>query len=409
MTNPSKRSALASCVFVGMLFGASFWGKVSDAAGRRTAFILSAVVLLISGVTSSFAPNFATLVVLRTFVGFGVAGAHVAFSLFVEFLPARGRGITMLSIQAFWTVGSCLEVLIGWLALEKYTFASFAGWRVLLLATSAPVALVLCCAPLLPESPRWHLVKGKEAKALETLKRVAKANNRPLPAGARLVIGPLQESGRFLDLFSPKMLAITLTQFVLWFAQCCVYYGLILLAPSLLSKKKEPGHIDYMSLFIATVSEIPGIAMAVLLFIFFSRKASLATLLAFSTASVFLLLLYQHVSKRALLAVVTGARLFSSTCFSVIWVYTQELFPTTLRSQGVGSCSSFARVAGIVTPFIATNLFEINPHYPVFIYGACSAVCLAAVLLSRNPGKGLPDTISEADKSSSEHMPLLED
>ncbi len=57
----------------------------------------------------------------------------------------------------------------------------------------------------------------------------------------------------------------------------------------------------------------------------------------------------------------TGAILFfyllgkccSGAAFLLVWVITAELFPTNLRSQAVGICSTVARLFGLVSPFVA--------------------------------------------------------
>ena len=49
--------------------------------------------------------------VLRGLMGLGLGGAPVAFALFLELVPSARRGVLMVTLQGFWTVGSMLEVL----------------------------------------------------------------------------------------------------------------------------------------------------------------------------------------------------------------------------------------------------------------------------------------------------------
>ena len=39
--------------------------------------------------------------------------------------------------------------------------------------------------------------------------------------------------------------------------------------------------------------------------------------------------------------------------FGTIWVFSSELFPTVLRNSGMGASSLFARIGGIIAPYIA--------------------------------------------------------
>jgi len=48
--------------------------------------------------------------VFRGLVGLGLGGAPVAFALYLEFVPSRHRGALLVALQAFWTVGSIVEV-----------------------------------------------------------------------------------------------------------------------------------------------------------------------------------------------------------------------------------------------------------------------------------------------------------
>lgn len=41
-------------------------------------------------------------------------GSIVAYSLFAEFLPVANRGISLTTLQGFWTIGTILEAALAW-------------------------------------------------------------------------------------------------------------------------------------------------------------------------------------------------------------------------------------------------------------------------------------------------------
>ena len=177
--SPQQEGRLTSVVFVGMLFGAPTWGVVADARGRRVAFFATTVITFVAGLVSAFSPSFGFLLFARTLVGFGLGGVPTAFALFMEFLPAGNRGKWLVAIEVFWTLGSVVEAGLAWAILPKHS------WRVLLLASTAPLALLLCVMWIVPESPHYLAAKGDAAGAAETLRRVSRANGRNgrLPRG----------------------------------------------------------------------------------------------------------------------------------------------------------------------------------------------------------------------------------
>lgn len=67
-----------------------------------------------------------------------------------------------------------------------------------------------------------------------------------------------------------------------------------------------------------------------------------------------------------------------------------KYFPTSIRSIGLGSCSSMGRFGAIITPFVATVLYRTSPHVAVSLYGGVAIFCgLLALLLPETKGRDL--------------------
>ena len=106
----------------------------------------------------------------------------------------------------------------------------------------------------------------------------------------------------------------------------------------------------------------------------------------------------------------------SEGSFAIIYVYSAELYPTTLRSVGVGACSVFARLGGMCAPHAVTAVAAAaggSPVAPVAAFGAAALAAGAAVAaaLPETAGQKLPDTVREVEEKrmrSSEEVVVVD-
>ena len=80
--------------------------------------------------------------------------------------------------------------------------------------------------------------------------------------------------------------------------------------------------------------------------------------------------------------------------FAMVYQYATEIFPTVVRNAGLGSCSFFSRLGGIIAPFIGREVAVLSPIAPILIFGVTSVVAgLLTLLLPETKNRALPDTI----------------
>lgn len=90
----------------------------------------------------------------------GAVGAHVAYTLFMEYVAPEHRGRSMSLIEGFWTLGAIHLAAMAWLILPDL------GWRVLVLVAAAPLLALIAVYPLLKESPHWLLANNRHEEAM---------------------------------------------------------------------------------------------------------------------------------------------------------------------------------------------------------------------------------------------------
>ncbi|XP_031253469.1 organic cation/carnitine transporter 7-like [Pistacia vera] len=404
--SPKQESLITTAVFVGMLVGTYSWGIMSDNYGRRKGFLVTAVVTSAAGFLSAFAPNYYFLIIFRCLVGLGLGGGPVLSSWFLEFIPAPNRGVWMVIFSAFWSVGTVLEAALAWLVMPRR------GWRWLLALSSLPSLLLLLFYRMTPESPRYLCLKGRTAEARLILEKIAKINGTPLPSGDLVsdgereletrcsIITSLDEGNTtaegmeeeedstpkaketeneyatpewtesnmggisaLLVLLSPELIRSTLLLWVVFFGNAFSYYGLVLLTTELNNghnncadklQSEKPQDIDYKDVFITSFAEFPGLLLSAAIVDKLGRKLSMSAM--FFCCCAFLLPLLFQQSEGLTTVLLFGARICISGSFTIVFIYAPEIYPTSVRTTGVGVASSIGRIGGMVCPLVAVAL-----------------------------------------------------
>lgn len=57
--------------------------------------------------------------------------------------------------------------------------------------------------------------------------------------------------------------------------------------------------------------------------------------------------------------------------FQAAYVYTPEVYPTSLRAVGVGSCSAMARLGAMVTPYVAQVSSRFVTEFLMYFLWSC--------------------------------------
>jgi len=55
-------------------------------------------------------------------------------------------------------------------------------------------------------------------------------------------------------------------------------------------------------------------------------------------------------------------RAFATGVFQAVYVYTPEVYPTSVRGAAMGFCTAAARLGAIITPFVAQVLQNWQTH-----------------------------------------------
>lgn len=184
ITDPAQSGWAMSSALVGCVLGALVSGWCADKFGRRLPLILAAILFSASAWGTAMASNFDMFVVYRIVGGVGIGLASALSPLYIaEVSPAEKRGRFVAINQLTIVIGVLAAQLVNLLIAEPVAAGATqqaiveswngqTGWRWMFGAELLPAVAFLLLLFIVPESPRWLMKAGKEARARQMLERI---------------------------------------------------------------------------------------------------------------------------------------------------------------------------------------------------------------------------------------------
>ena len=388
---------LMSIAFVGAMFGSYLFGVAADKYGRQSTYFFGVIATgILSFCVGVFQGNYYWFAVCIFFCGLSMQGTYqVCFVLLLEFVGPDRRTLMSTLVSICGTFGYMLTPGVVYLVPNH---------RVLYFGVSLVFfGMVLATYPYVSESPRWLLFSKQHSKLKTLVDKMAKINGSKYPYLALSALltnesssdEPSAKSVNSVSLFiKPHIRSrIWICSFV-WFVICSSYYGLSYSAKFL-------GGSIHLNVFLGGVVELPSFFAAYLLLEFRGRKFSLGVMTLVISISSFCSVLSSFFSLETLLIIFALiAKCSVSGTFLILYIYTLELMPTSVRTLGLGICSIFARVGGITVPLVLAALPD---RTYVFLYFSASTFLGALFLqfLPETRGLPMPDSIEQLISQSS--------
>ncbi|MCJ1442306.1 MAG: hypothetical protein MMC23_002799 [Stictis urceolatum] len=167
--NPSgSLLGLFSCIMsVGSICAIPFVPYIADGLGRRMGVMIGCVIMCLGVALQTISINFRMFIAARFFIGFGVAIAHGASPLLItELAHTQHRAIFTTIYNTTWYIGS---IVAAWLTFGTFKIGSAWAWRTPSLVQAFPSLLQISFVWFVPESPRYHIAKGRYEKAHQVL------------------------------------------------------------------------------------------------------------------------------------------------------------------------------------------------------------------------------------------------
>ncbi len=197
--------AVGTVYLLGEVFGALFFGRMSDRWGRRNLFMITLGVYLVGGAMTACVAGKGQgwvwfLYLCRFVAGAGIGGEYAAINSAIdELIPARYRGRVDIAVNGTYWGGALIATVLT-LVLINHLPVSY-SWRIAFLIGPVLGFVVLFVRKNLPESPRWLLMHGRvdEAEAavrqVETLTASSNGQLNEVDESKAIEIRPAQNIG----------------------------------------------------------------------------------------------------------------------------------------------------------------------------------------------------------------------
>ena len=175
--NDIEQGWYVGCALVGSIAGVAVAGTMSDWIGRRLTMIFASIMFSVSAIGCALCGSYQWLVFYRIVGGIGIGIVSIVSPMYISEIAVteyRGRLVSLYQLAI--TVGFLGAYLINYWLLSVSESTRFDSelmnwifvdevWRGMLGMETLPALLFFIILFIIPESPRWLLLRGKVARS----------------------------------------------------------------------------------------------------------------------------------------------------------------------------------------------------------------------------------------------------
>ncbi|MDX1405238.1 MAG: MFS transporter [Woeseiaceae bacterium] len=366
---PDRVGWIFSFALAGMMAGAMFLAPVSDIIGRRKLIILSILLVGVSIVWTANANSLTEFIVLRFISGMG-AGAMLACqaTLAAEYSPERFRAASVAVVTSGYPLGAVMTGFFASLIMPEF------GWRGMFwFGGVLTLAMVVVAWLLIPESLKY-LFERRPENALERVNVILEKLKKPTLAALPVVeVQHKEQHSNFfqvmLKLLAPEHRMKTLTLWTAFFLCFSTLYFLMSWIPSLMEYSGYSASIGHDAFIWFNIGGVLGIYLMAGLSTRW-KLSNMVFLLSTSSAVGMVIFAYAPNNLALLMALILLIGILQQGGFTGLYGIASKVYPTAIRSTGIGWAIGLGRSGAVAGPAIAGYLivagFDMSANFIVF-------------------------------------------
>jgi AAHS family 4-hydroxybenzoate transporter-like MFS transporter len=393
---PDQMGILFSAALFGHMLGAFGLGPIADRYGRRWVLISSTVLFGLFTLCTAIAGTLQQVLLLRFFAGVGLGGAMPSFiSLAAEYAPRSNRQAV---IGLMWTGFPLGGVIAGFLASR---LIDSVGWQSLFyIGGVLPLCLsiVLICA--LPDSIEFLVMRRAASREIRDLLLLISPTTHIATDCQFVIEGENTRGVPVWQLFSAGRSCGTILLWASYFVTFLMLATSGAWTPTLLQRAGFEGARSALAVALFALGSVFGTPLAGFLV---SRFAARRVLPAALIGSALTFGAVGHAGQRiALVMVCLGlAGFFLGAASSGLIGLAPLLYPTAIRSTGVGWAMGLGRLGAIVGPLaiglLVSRGWQIGDTFAALGMPAlCGALFTSLIAINRHPGAATADCAAKA-------------
>jgi AAHS family 4-hydroxybenzoate transporter-like MFS transporter len=368
---PAQLGTVFSFGAFGTGIGSVVLSPLADIFGRKKIMITAVTLFGLLTFCTVYLTSISELLILRPLTGFGLGAAlPLTFVMANEFAPGRVRARMVATMACGFALGAATGGL-----LQAEMMPSFDWQGIFFVGGVVPLILAVALMAFLPESVRFLVSRGGRGPEIaRTLRKMDPKLAIVDDAAFVLPSEPKKQGFRPIQLFSEGRAATTI---LLWLTFLVTLASLNTLNNWLPDVVNRVGLPPQLAIRVTTLFQFGGI-LGVLSLGFLADRFGYPKVLitAFAGLAVFVAATGSvGASALALSIAVAGTGFCLVGANNTLNAFAATLYPTEIRSTGVGWASSFGRFVGGFGPMIGGRLLTSLPLPLVFFIFAVPALC----------------------------------